>query len=114
MTTPKEAPPLPAAQSWMLDNPITRALTNRFMRQLDLRPGMRVLDVGCGPGRGRPDHGVKSGRATPRVSRRLCDRSTVGFELRMSSQWAGQESNLHSFRGGFTDRWARHVPFADP
>src|SRR5438094_47018 len=28
--------------------------------------------------------------------------------------WAGRESNPQSFRGGFTDRWARHVPFADP
>jgi hypothetical protein len=31
-----------------------------------------------------------------------------------SDWWAGRESNPHSFRGGFTDRWARHVPFADP
>src|SRR5919197_6504534 len=28
--------------------------------------------------------------------------------------WAGRESNPQSFRGGFTDRWARHVPIADP
>src|SRR5256886_3099690 len=33
---------------------------------------------------------------------------------RNRSWWAGRESNPHSFRGGFTDRWARHVPFADP
>ena len=31
-----------------------------------------------------------------------------------SGWWAGQESNLQSFRGGFTDRWVHHVPFADP
>ena len=29
-------------------------------------------------------------------------------------KWAGRESNPHSFRGGFTDRWARHMPIADP
>src|SRR4051794_7312628 len=28
--------------------------------------------------------------------------------------WAGRESNPQSFRGGFTDRWARHMPVADP
>ncbi len=43
--------PFPAAQSWLLDNPLTRAMAARFVRQLDLTPGMHVLDVGCGPGR---------------------------------------------------------------
>ena len=43
--------PFPAAQSWLLDNPISRAQANRFVRRLNLRPGMKVLDVGCGPGR---------------------------------------------------------------
>jgi MFS transporter, Spinster family, sphingosine-1-phosphate transporter len=43
----------------------------------------------------------------------VADKSTT-FEYKLGLWWAGQESNLHSFRGGFTDRWARHVPFADP
>jgi ubiquinone/menaquinone biosynthesis C-methylase UbiE len=43
--------PFPAAQGWLLDNPISRVLAARFVRRLDLRPGMRVLDYGCGPGR---------------------------------------------------------------
>lgn len=50
-TSTSDVKPFPAAQSWLLDNPITRVTTKRFVRRLDLRPGMRVLDVGCGPGR---------------------------------------------------------------
>ena len=35
-----------------LDNPFTSTnRSNVIVQQLDLRPGMRVLDVGCGPGR---------------------------------------------------------------
>ena len=46
--------PCPAWLGWMveLDNPFTK--TNRaatIVERLDLRPGMVVLDVGCGPGR---------------------------------------------------------------
>ncbi|HZV50741.1 MAG TPA: methyltransferase domain-containing protein [Candidatus Dormibacteraeota bacterium] len=43
--------PFPAAQSWMIENPVTRLLARRFVHRLDVRPGMRVLDYGCGPGR---------------------------------------------------------------
>lgn len=46
--------PCPAWLGWLveLENPFTRA--NRaavIIGQLDVRPGMRVLDAGCGPGR---------------------------------------------------------------
>jgi ubiquinone/menaquinone biosynthesis C-methylase UbiE len=46
--------PCPAWLSWLveIDNPFfssTRAST--IITHLDLRPGMRALDVGCGPGR---------------------------------------------------------------
>lgn len=46
--------PCPAWLGWMveLDNPFTK--TNRagvIIEHLDLQPGMKVLDVGCGPGR---------------------------------------------------------------
>jgi ubiquinone/menaquinone biosynthesis C-methylase UbiE len=46
--------PCPASLSWLveLDNPFTK--TNRaatIVERSDLRPGMVVLDVGCGPGR---------------------------------------------------------------
>jgi ubiquinone/menaquinone biosynthesis C-methylase UbiE len=46
--------PCPVWLRWLveLDNPFTR--TNRadaIVHNLELRPGMKVLDVGCGPGR---------------------------------------------------------------
>ena len=46
--------PCPVWLRWLveLDNPFTE--TNRadvIVRNLDLQPGMKVLDVGCGPGR---------------------------------------------------------------
>lgn len=50
----RHALPCPVWLGWLveLDNPFTQ--TNRaevIVRHLDLRPGMTVLDVGCGPGR---------------------------------------------------------------
>jgi hypothetical protein len=53
--------------------------------------------------------GIKNG-----VSRRINVMISTLGDVQSDLWWAGQESNLHSFRGGFTDRWARHVPFADP
>ena len=46
--------PCPASLSWLveLDNPFTK--TNRaatIVERLEVRPGMTVLDLGCGPGR---------------------------------------------------------------
>jgi ubiquinone/menaquinone biosynthesis C-methylase UbiE len=47
----EELQPFSASLSWLLENPVARAHARRLLRLLDLRPGMRVLDVGCGPGR---------------------------------------------------------------
>jgi ubiquinone/menaquinone biosynthesis C-methylase UbiE len=46
--------PCPSWLSWLveLDNPFTEInRAHAIVRSLELRPGMRVLDVGCGPGR---------------------------------------------------------------
>ena len=45
--------PCPARFAWVLENPYTRivASSSTILDRLDLRPGMRVLDAGCGPGR---------------------------------------------------------------
>lgn len=54
MASHRQALPCPVWLGWMveLDNPFTR--TNRaseIIRNLELDPGMAVLDAGCGPGR---------------------------------------------------------------
>src|SRR5262245_50221747 len=45
--------PCPEWLSWLLTNPLRRegAGSAPVLSRLGLRPGMRVLDVGCGPGR---------------------------------------------------------------
>ena len=45
--------PCPARFSWVLENPYTEAVagSRTLLDRLDLRPGMRLLDAGCGPGR---------------------------------------------------------------
>lgn len=50
----RQSLPCPVWLRWFveLDNPFTSTnRSNVIVQQLDLRPGMRVLDVGCGPGR---------------------------------------------------------------
>jgi ubiquinone/menaquinone biosynthesis C-methylase UbiE len=43
--------PFPAARAGLLESPIVRRQTARIMDNLDLAPGMRVLDIGAGVGR---------------------------------------------------------------
>jgi SAM-dependent methyltransferase len=50
----RQSLPCPVWLRWFveLDNPFTSTnRSNVIVQQLDLRPGMRVLDLGCGPGR---------------------------------------------------------------
>lgn len=44
--------PIPAGIARLLDNPLRRLITppERFVEQMGLKPGMRVLEVGPGPG----------------------------------------------------------------
>ena len=45
--------PHPSWLSWLLENPYMDAVTGSslILKRIKLAPGMRVLDVGCGPGR---------------------------------------------------------------
>ncbi|MBI2423450.1 MAG: class I SAM-dependent methyltransferase [Candidatus Hydrogenedentes bacterium] len=49
----RQALPCPSQFSWMLENPLMNQMAGatRLFDFLDLRPGMTLLDVGCGPGR---------------------------------------------------------------
>lgn len=50
----RQALPCPSWLAWMveLDNPLTRVNRAQFIvDHLGLKPGMKVLDAGCGPGR---------------------------------------------------------------
>ena len=44
--------PCPSWLGWMLENPFAEnGRAQKTISRLDLQPGMKVLDVGCGPGR---------------------------------------------------------------
>lgn len=43
--------PFPASQAWLLDNALGRLQAGRILWRLGIERGMRVVDVGCGPGR---------------------------------------------------------------
>jgi len=52
MKSKSSAPkPFPVSHAWLLDNPLGRAQAGRILGWLRIEPGMRVVDVGCGPGR---------------------------------------------------------------
>ncbi|MFZ0217050.1 MAG: methyltransferase domain-containing protein [Candidatus Dormiibacterota bacterium] len=52
MTATNQDPaPFATSMAWLLDNPWARFRARGMVRRLPLRPGMRVVDIGCGPGR---------------------------------------------------------------
>ena len=42
--------PCPTSLAWLLDNPFTTGYHSTVLSRLELTPGLRVLDAGCGPG----------------------------------------------------------------
>lgn len=53
LLTRRRSLPCPPWLAWLLENPYMEAVagSDTILDRLDLRPGMHVLDVGCGPGR---------------------------------------------------------------
>jgi ubiquinone/menaquinone biosynthesis C-methylase UbiE len=49
----KKSLPCPASMTFLLENPYIQFVAGSalLIKRMDLQPGMRVLDVGCGPGR---------------------------------------------------------------
>ncbi len=50
----RHAIPCPVWMSGLLDTPFSRGMSARTyttIQRLDVKPGMKVLDAGCGPGR---------------------------------------------------------------
>src|ERR1700732_3671435 len=43
--------PSPSVTAWRFDNPLIRGLTRTTLDRLGLRPGLRILEIGPGPGR---------------------------------------------------------------
>jgi len=43
--------PCPSFTAWRFDNPLVRRLTRITLDRLELQPGMRILEIGPGPGR---------------------------------------------------------------
>jgi ubiquinone/menaquinone biosynthesis C-methylase UbiE len=45
--------PCPSSMTFLLENPYIQSVAGSglLIKRMDLQPGMRVLDVGCGPGR---------------------------------------------------------------
>jgi len=84
----RQSLPCPVWLRWLveLDNPFTSTnRSNVIVQQLDLRPGMRVLDVGCGPGRVTipiaravgPDGGVDAIDVQPGMLARAAQRAAA-------------------------------------
>lgn len=78
--------PCPAWLAWVLDNPVWRGVGGtHLLDQLELAPGLRVLDVGSGPGRLSVPAAARvapGGRSSPSICSRGCSISCAPARTR--------------------------------
>jgi ubiquinone/menaquinone biosynthesis C-methylase UbiE len=94
-----ETQPFSASLSWMLENPIARVHARRIMRHLEISPGMRVLDVGCGSGRLALPIAEIVGDGGEVVGLDLQERMVERLQRRAGTRGLGNVTSVHAPAG---------------